>query len=333
MQTQDFEGTPGANFTAVRMTRDISNTVSAGAFYFGRESTGGDRFNRVTGLDVRVSPRRTLEIEAFAMRSQTAGEASDWSGRTGFQLDTNAHRARAGLVHIGDAFRHDLGYVRRRGIGLAFGNYQRILRPGDPNSRVRRSLTRVGNLSYRLLFRDGATLTTTATSTYERLDQPFGIGSDLRIPPGEYAFEDVEIEYLSNQSARISGGLGVQAGEFWTGRQRVGTGSLRIRLNVNVAASASFTRTDVELPQGSFAANLVRLRLDWSFTPRMFLNALEFVPAMLIGLHTTTQVKCSWFGRVAEAQNIRVQAPRVRLPDVERRIGHSPAIGRRRDCT
>jgi hypothetical protein len=29
----------------------------------------------------------------------------------------------------------------------------------------------------------------------------------------------------------------------------------------------------VDLPQGSFAASLVGMRLDWSFSPRMFLNA------------------------------------------------------------
>ena len=40
--------------------------------------------------------------------------------RTSFRLDTNVHRARMGLVHIGDAFRHDLGFVPRRGIATLF---------------------------------------------------------------------------------------------------------------------------------------------------------------------------------------------------------------------
>lgn len=40
-----------------------------------------------------------------------------------------------------------------------------------------------------------------------------------------------------------------------------------------MAASASVERNVVDLPQGTFAANLTRFRLDWSFTPRMFLNA------------------------------------------------------------
>ena len=32
-------------------------------------------------------------------------------------------------------------------------------------------------------------------------------------------------------------------------------------------------RNAVTLPEGSFTADLVGLRVDWSFTPRMFLNA------------------------------------------------------------
>ena len=130
MQTDDFEARPGDNFTAARLTRPVSGTTTVGGFYFGRESTGDFGFNRVGGFDLRITPRRTFEIEAFAMNSTTENEPGDWAGRTGFRVDGNAHRARAGLVYVGDHFRHDLGFVRRRGIATLFGRYARILRPG-----------------------------------------------------------------------------------------------------------------------------------------------------------------------------------------------------------
>jgi hypothetical protein len=65
----------------------------------------------------------------------------------------------------------------------------------------------------------------------------------------------------------------METGEYWTGTQRVVGGGLRFRLNEHVATSANITRNIINLPQGGFAANLERFRLDWSFTPRMFLNA------------------------------------------------------------
>ncbi|MBI4483107.1 MAG: carbohydrate binding family 9 domain-containing protein [Acidobacteria bacterium] len=290
MQTDSFEGHPGDNFTAVRITRKVSDTASMGAFYFGRESSGTGGFNRVAGLELLLAPRRTLEIEAFAMRSGSEGQAGDWAGRAGFRIDSSAHRARLGLLHVGDTFRHDLGFVRRRGIATLFGNYSRILRPADTTGRVReysvgaefeatgddrysRSLTRVGGLNYGMLFAGGGQLRAWVNSTFERLDAPFDIGSNLTIAPGVHRFEDVGVEYNSNRSARLSGSIEVGAGEFWTGRQSTVNGSARFRLSAHLAASANVRRSDVNLPQGSFAANLVGLRLDWSFTPRMFLNA------------------------------------------------------------
>ncbi len=290
MQTDEFNGQPGANFTVARMRRDVSSKAAVGAFYFGREATGSRSFNRVAGVDLRFVPRPTLEIEAFAMRSATEGEPGDLAGRTSLRLDTNAHRARLGLVHIGDAFRDDLGFVPRRGIATLFGSYERVLRPANRSALVReqslgvtidatnndrydQSLTRVGSLTYQLQLRDGATLNASANSTYERLDAPFTVGRNLRIPAGEHAFENVSVDYRSNQSAWLSGNVSLETGEFWTGTQRIATGGVRVRLNEHVATTASLTRTNIDLPLGTFAANLARFRLDWSFTPKMFLNA------------------------------------------------------------
>jgi uncharacterized protein DUF5916 len=290
MQTDGFDGDPGANFTAARIRRDLASSTSVGGFYFGRETTGNHSFNRVTGVDLRLVPRSALEIEAFAMRSETDGAPGDWAGRTSLVLDTNAHRARMGLTHVGDAFRHDLGFVRRRGIATLFGGYERLFRPANTGAFMRehslglefdatgddrydRSLTRVGGLTYGLQFRDGATLNARVNTAYERLDAPFSVGPGLRIEAGEHSFDSVAIDYRSDQSAMLSVSADMEAGEYWTGTQRVTGGGLRFRLNEHVAASANITRNVINLPQGRFAANLERFRLDWSFTPRMFLNA------------------------------------------------------------
>jgi hypothetical protein len=239
---------------------------------------------------VRLAPKPALEIEAFAMRSATDGAASDWAGRAGFRMDTNAHRARLGLVHIGEAFRHDIGFVPRRGIATLFGAYERVLRPANTRARIRehslgvtldttgsdhydRLLTRVGSLTYEMQFRDGAVMNARVNTTSEQLDAPFTIGSDLSIEPGEYGFENLAVDYRSNQSARLSGNIGLETGEYWSGDRRAVTGGMRVRLNEHVAASVNLTRNVIELPQGSFTADLARFRLDWSFTPRMFLNA------------------------------------------------------------
>ncbi len=290
MQTDDFEGRPGDNFTAARVSHDLSSTAAVAGFYFGREAASASGFNRVGGFDVRLRPRPTLEIEGYAMRSATTARDGDWAGRAGLRLDSRRHRARLGLLHIGDDFQHDLGFVRRRGVGTAFGRYARVFRPEDSSRRVQEFslgvdfesttddryadlLTRVGTVNYEMLFADSSELRAWGRSTFEQLRSAFGIGPVLSVQPGQYSFEDVGLEFRSNRSAALSGSLEVSAGEFWSGRQRLAGGGLRWRFNAHLAVSTTLMRNAVTLPEGSFNGDLVGLRVDWSFTPRMFLNA------------------------------------------------------------
>ena len=289
MRTEDVEGRPGDTFAAARVARELTSTTSASAFYFGREASGADPFNRVFGGEVRFRPRRTVELEAFAMHS-SAPDASGWAGRSSLRVDGTAHRMRLGYVHVGDRFRHDLGFVPRRGIGTLFSAYTRVLRPSSPASPVREytlsaqfdataddrfttSLTRVGGVTFGTLFMNTAEVRAWANSTFERLDEAFGIGPVLTVAPGVYQFEDAGVAVDSNRSAALSGGVELRGGEFWTGDQRTGSANVRIRFSGHLAASASVSRSVVRLPEGSFTADLLGLRLDWSFNPRMFLNA------------------------------------------------------------
>lgn len=290
MQTESFGGRPADNFTAMVLKRAVSATTSVGGFYFGRESGGTTGFNRVGGVDFRFKPRRTLDIEAFAMRSGTDGQKGDWAGRAGFLLDTSHHRARAALLHVGDDFRHDLGFVRRRGIGSLYGEYSFLVRPANRSGRVLQHsiggnvevtgndrysqlLTQIGGATYTMSLVDGTEIKASVQSTFEHLDTSFGIGASLKVPVGEYRFNDVELAYSSDPSKQFSGGFTVNAGEFWTGRQRAVRANLRYRLNAHLAASTTLDRSIVTLPQGSFTGDLLGLRVDTSFSRRMFLNA------------------------------------------------------------
>ena len=334
MQTQAFDGRPGDNFTAARVSRALSSKMSLGAFYFGREATGSADFNRVGGLDLRVTPVRTLEIEAFAMHSSTFGVAGGWAGRAGFRFDSSHHRARVGLVHVADQFRHALGYTRRRGIATLFGNYALVVKPRNTDGVVReysvgpefeitgddkysQLLTGIGGLKFGMLFADGGNLKVWGERTTEKLATPFPIGtSSLTIRPGEYGFGEFGASYISNRSATLSGSLETSAGSFWTGWQRSVNAGLRVRFNSHVAASATLGRSVVHLPEGSYTADLVGVRLDWSFTPRMFLNAF-----LQYNSETNTWLSNVRFNLVHRPlSDIYVVWNETRLPTVTRRV-------------
>jgi len=292
MQTEAIDGRPGDNFTAVRLSRELSPWAAVGGFYFGRESEASH--NRVGGLDLRLSPTRTLEIEAFALTSMTSQASSDGvrdvAGRAGLRLDANRHRARLGYFHVGDRFQNDLGFVQRRGVGAIFSEYTRVFRPLVTYRRVREYsvggalevvgddrytevLTRIGRVTGGIEFADGGQLSASYSGSFERLTAPFAIRRDVVIPPGDYRFADVSLEFESDKSKAVSGAADLSTGGFWTGSRTSVGGSVRLRWSAHLATTAGFTRASVRLPEGSFVTGVAALRVDASITTRMFVNA------------------------------------------------------------
>jgi hypothetical protein len=239
MQTEEFESQPGVvrpadNFTAIRMTRDVTEGMTLGGFYFGRESDGAVAYNRVAGFDVLAQPSRTLRIEAFGMESSTEGVPSDFAGRAGLSYDANTNRAHLFHLNVGDRFRHDLGFVRRNDVGLTFAKYERILRPRAGSRWVREHSfgaalelvqdsgyqevqTRVNGLAYDVRFQDGGQFALSYDATRERLNEPFAIRDAIVIPSGDYDFGEARVRYQSNESAPFSGEVSSGKGRFGAG--------------------------------------------------------------------------------------------------------------------
>ncbi|MGH9461431.1 MAG: hypothetical protein ACRD1X_09455, partial [Vicinamibacteria bacterium] len=215
---------------------------------------------------------------------------SDWAGRAGFSYEGNLHHAYFFHLYVGDQFRHDLGFVRRQDVGLTFGKYERVFRPQAMSQWVREHTfgatleavqdseyqeleTRVGGLSYNMGFQDGGVFSVNYDDTYELLTEPFEISDGVVIPIGEYDFGEARVRYQSNVSAPLSGDIQFGSGSFWSGDRKSVSGGLRVRFSEHIAVSGSFERNSVDLPEGAFVTHLGGMNLDWSFTPRMFLNA------------------------------------------------------------
>ncbi len=63
-------------------------------------------------------------------------------------------------------------------------------------------------------------------------------------------------------------------GGFFSGHRKSINPTLRFRAGQQLTGEVSYQRNDVDLPQGDFVTNLVRTRLSYSFTPRIFVQSL-----------------------------------------------------------
>jgi hypothetical protein len=244
----------------------------------------------VFGGDVRFSPRRTLDLDAVVMRSASDGPEDDWAVRSGVRLRTNRQRGRLSYLYVGDRFRHDLGYVRRTGASMVFGDYSSIFRPRATYDVVReyeakmevhfandsedlRLLTRQLRPSFIVQFADGGQFRATLEHNLERIDEPFRLRPRIVLPPGEYRFGEGVLYYESSRGRSLSLLLHGNYGTFWNGDRRRARGGIRWRMNAHLAASAEYDLNRITVPQGHFSEGLAYLRVDWSLSTRMFLNA------------------------------------------------------------
>ena len=286
---------PGDNFTALRLARPLRQRgLTVGGFYFGREATGEagayGSYNRVLGGDLRYSPNRTLDVEAYTMRSESDGPEDDWAAKVGMRLRANQHRGRLSYLYIGDRFRHDLGYVRQRDASMVFGDYSAIFRPKATydvvrdyelkmevqfvrDSNNRNLITRQLRPSFIMQFADGGQFRATAESSFERLTEPFRLRSTVVLPPGDYSYGEGVLYYESSRARPVSFLLHGNYGTFWSGDRRRWRVGIRWRLNAHLAASAEYDRNKIALPEGRFSEGLAAIRVDWSITTKMFLNA------------------------------------------------------------
>jgi hypothetical protein len=133
------------------------------------------------------------------------------------------------------------------------------------NSRRIRAYAREG-------FSDGGTLNTSVDWNYERLARPFEVSRGVFLPPGEYRFTQLVAGYTANASNPVSFSTETTLGDFYSGTIRGVSGSVRWRLNENLAASTTLETNDVNVPEGPFDTQIARFRVDYSLNTRMFLN-------------------------------------------------------------
>ena len=277
---------PASGFTVLRYGRDFLAGSKASAFYM--DKYRGGQTNRLVGADLRLITRQ-LDVDALVMRSTKTGEGTGVAWRGGAVYDTNITRYAASYTSLGTGFLNDLGFIPRRDVGILTADLQRRIRPRStyrvvreyrPQIRYDRFTkngvgleTAIITPTLNLDFADGSNFTINARLTDEVLAAPFRIRPTIIIPVGEYTYTDANVDYSSSRARPLSLNGGYRFGEFWNGTRQGVTAGGRYRFGARLATTLHYSHDRVTVPGGEFTTNLVTLRVDGSFSPRMFLNA------------------------------------------------------------
>jgi len=188
---------------------------------------------------------------------------------------------------VGDGFDPGLGFVARKGIKQSYvtvGAHPRPPLPGVNAINPYLEVDYITNLDSALesrnqtaglgvAFKDGGTLTLTASNRFEVIDDTFLVAGRGEVPEGKYGFREASVGYSSDGSKPLAGGLRVSGGGFYHGDRRSVTLNGIWRPNQHFALDLGIERNQIDLPGDSFTADVFGARVDLAGSTRSFLSA------------------------------------------------------------
>lgn len=280
------------HFTVVRAKRDVLRRSSIGAIFTNRSvSELGPGSNQAFGVDAAFSFFQDVNLGGYVARTRTPGlKRDDISYESKFEYTGDRYGVELEHLVVGENFNPEVGFIRRDDFRRSFGLLRFSPRPqsirsvrkfewevsldyivsGADSLESRRQQARFGTE-----FESSDRLSVTVSDNYELLVEPFTIHRGVLIQAGGYSFKDLQTSYSFGAQRRVSGTVSFQRGGFYGGEITSLTYSRgRISVTPQLSLEPSFSLNWVAVPRGEFTAGLVRQRVDYAFTPRMFVSAL-----------------------------------------------------------
>ncbi|MDP3718833.1 MAG: DUF5916 domain-containing protein [Acidobacteriota bacterium] len=295
MQTDEFDNAvAGTNFTVMRVSRDLPNRSSIGGIFTNRLETGslaGDAAaGRTYGLDGRWGVGATSILTGFVAKTDTEG-ITDSTHAFNIRSQTNRPQwdLNVGYQEVGSGFNPEVGFLSRKGYRKPDVFLMTRFRPKDfiniqelrPHATFRGFWGLDGfqetgylHLDNHWQFRDSTEIHTGMNLTLEGVRRPFEIYPGIFVPPGTYEHAEAQLVGMSNQGAPVSVSMRVNAGGFFGGDRLSLSPTVRFRAGDALTTELTYQRNDVTLPGGAFVTNLVRTRVSYSFSSRVFTQAL-----------------------------------------------------------
>ena len=289
MQTESAYGEPQENFAVARMRRSFFGNTDVGVLFTNRQVTdGGEGFNRSYGLDASTHLLGNLILHSYLAATDNPGPDPDnIAARIAAGWRDRLWDVSAFVKQVGEDFDPGIGFVRRRGVRHAYatvGAHPQRPMPGvqevNPYAEMHYvtgegSLleTRTGTLGTAVQFGDGSTLGLEFNDRFERIFEPFRVGSSDTVPVGVYDFRDGTIGYESSAGRAISGALRVGGGGYFGGsRQSVGLAGLW-RASPHLSVDLSVDHNRVRLTDDAFTADVLGGRVNYAYSTRLFGSA------------------------------------------------------------
>ncbi len=294
MQTETTGGIPGNSYAVGRVSRELGERSSIGGIVVSREGVGslaasGDT-NRTYAVDGKWGIGEHHTIESFVAQTDTPGLVGDDSAmQVSYNLGKPAWRGTLSYAEARENFNPEVGFLSRTSFRnfSAFG--MRTIRPKDlfafhelrPHisySEVRDfdgfKETHYLHVDNHWEWRNGFEVHTGVNFTEEGVKDAFEVVDGIGIAPGRYGHHEFQTVVRTNDARAFSFSLRNITGGFFGGDLSSTSLTLQARRGERLTSELSWGHNDGSVASGDFEVNLGTLRVSYSITPRMLVQAL-----------------------------------------------------------
>jgi len=276
-----------ANYTAVRVKRNIFAKSSIGGIFLDREGGGGSSYNRSAGVDAGFAFGDHATIAAMFAATMSPDPAErDAAGAVDVAYKTDRYNVDGTYLDVGPHFDAEMGFIPRLDIRNSKASAAWTPRPRWTGVRqltfgtrldyyedhAGRLQSRTTEQTFKMERQDGSTFTVNVDRDFDFLPFNWTIGAGT-IPIGGYTWNTLKALYGSNQSRRVYGSGEVDLGGYYNGDKRTYTASLNFIPRERLLVENSYTRNRFTLPGAPpYATNTLSTRVSYSFSPELFLK-------------------------------------------------------------
>ena len=293
MQTDKVKDITDKNqYSVFRLKKELPNRTHFGGMYTALNHLGNNGYvNKSYALDAQLGIGELSKIIAFAGFTDTPEMKSDnaYAFRLEAARDTKSISTVMSYTEVGVDFNPEMGYLKRENYRKWSGRIFTRFRPKN-NLGLLEMRPHVNYDGYWKLdgrhesgrwhidshweFRSGFEIHTGMNLVKEGVFTSFEISPGDTVLANEYNDKEIQIMIMTNSAKPVSFSAMTRIGGFFGGDRVNSTPTIRFRYKDKFTSEFSLNYNKVEMSDGNFETKLMRSRLTYAFSPKIYIQSL-----------------------------------------------------------
>ena len=309
----DLPGIESTSFSVLRLKQDVFGRSTVGVMLTDRSnSLAGDGSNQLYGIDGSFDFLDDYSIDTYFAKTESPGlPDQDQSYMGNFDYNGDRYGLTAGYLVVEKNFNPEIGFKRRNNFKQMQSSARFSPRPASIDWIRRFNFqaltqsywsadldeleTRQHQLIFNTEFESSDQFQVSISDDFEMLTRPFAIARGVTLQPGDYDFTNYEVFYRLGAQRRFSGRFSMRFGDFWSGENTAfGYDFGRIEISPQLSIEPGYLINQVKLPEGEFRTELGRVRITYTFSPRMYFSGLVQYDSNASSFSTNFRFRWEW---------------------------------------